>query len=343
MLNFDSLDFKNVLLWIAFVVLGIVSCWATAESLRWLLPSIPYVFIWIITIIFFVVSAIGTKFIIEGWKVNVGKFVSGILMIVIFWICFSLPTNTHTFFYRSAIKKVLTQDLEDTSNDIRKFSDDSYVEDMLNVKWNLKIKKIESYIQQLVSEAKNPGEEGIGPKCETILKKIETELGYGININRVIPRTNTHRGWNEVIDNYRDQIATILSQQLMNDRQNFNKLIDARTKKELKIMDKNIIAMQKRVERMQNIDRNIVTTSAETVSQAQVLLKNCKNLIDIDNAGKNRFIAIHVSETDRMLSVIDVWKDFFAGNYSGLGFVFWLILSVLVDVAAFIIFKFATD
>ena len=41
-----------------------------------------------------------------------------------------------------------------------------------------------------------------------------------------------------------------------------------------------------------------------------------------------------------MLSVIDVWIDFFKGKYP-VSFLFYVLLSVLVDVAAFIFFDFA--
>ena len=39
-----------------------------------------------------------------------------------------------------------------------------------------------------------------------------------------------------------------------------------------------------------------------------------------------------------MLSVIDVWKDFIAGKYEGRGFAFWVIVAILVDIAAFVFF-----
>ena len=42
-----------------------------------------------------------------------------------------------------------------------------------------------------------------------------------------------------------------------------------------------------------------------------------------------------------MISVFDVWEDFFAGEYAGNGFAFWIIISILVDIAAFIFFDLA--
>ena len=36
-----------------------------------------------------------------------------------------------------------------------------------------------------------------------------------------------------------------------------------------------------------------------------------------------------------------VWKDFVKGEYKGRGFVFWVVISVLIDVAAFVFFDLA--
>jgi hypothetical protein len=42
-----------------------------------------------------------------------------------------------------------------------------------------------------------------------------------------------------------------------------------------------------------------------------------------------------------MRNVIDVLVDFFAGKYAGRGFVFWLLIAALVDIAGFIFFDIA--
>lgn len=48
-----------------------------------------------------------------------------------------------------------------------------------------------------------------------------------------------------------------------------------------------------------------------------------------------------VTKVKRMISVFDVWEDFMAGEYAGHGFMFWIIISILVDIAAFIFFDLA--
>ena len=48
-----------------------------------------------------------------------------------------------------------------------------------------------------------------------------------------------------------------------------------------------------------------------------------------------------VTRVKRMVSVVDVWKDFVKGEYKGRGFIFWVVISVLIDVAAFVFFDLA--
>ena len=48
-----------------------------------------------------------------------------------------------------------------------------------------------------------------------------------------------------------------------------------------------------------------------------------------------------VTRIKRLLSVFDVWADFVKGRYAGVGFIFWVIISILVDLGAFILFDIA--
>ena len=101
---------------LAFLALAAVSCWATQESLHLLLPSWPVVICWIVTIAFFVIASLGTKLIVDSLNQNVyitkrgEKLIGGILIVIAFWLLFSMPTNTHTFFYRNAISSIASED-----------------------------------------------------------------------------------------------------------------------------------------------------------------------------------------------------------------------------------------
>lgn len=105
---------------VAFLALASVSCWATAESLHLLLSSWPTIMCWIVTVCFFVIASLGTKMIVDSLnqKIYMEKrgmnLVLGIIILVVFWLVCSLPTNTHTFFYRTVINDRVTTDISTT-------------------------------------------------------------------------------------------------------------------------------------------------------------------------------------------------------------------------------------
>lgn len=113
-------NYKKLLFLVAYIVFASVSCWATAESLHMLLPSWPEVFCYAVTIGFFIIASIGTKLIADSFNSNVyvhnrgGKLAAGILIVAVFWLICSLPTNTHTFFYRSVASDVANDDISTT-------------------------------------------------------------------------------------------------------------------------------------------------------------------------------------------------------------------------------------
>lgn len=109
------------LLWIAaYLAFAAVSCWATAESLHLLLSTWPKALCWIVTVGFFIIASIGTKMIVDSLNQNIylekrGTYlVAGVLLVVVFWLLCSLPTNTHTFFYRTVINDMVTTDISTT-------------------------------------------------------------------------------------------------------------------------------------------------------------------------------------------------------------------------------------
>ena len=67
-----------------YLVLAAYSCWATTHSLHLLMPTVPTILVWGITIAFFIVASFGTKLIVDSLNQNVyqenrkGMLVGGI-------------------------------------------------------------------------------------------------------------------------------------------------------------------------------------------------------------------------------------------------------------------------
>ena len=70
---------ENLKTWgslLAFVILAAISCWATEHSFHLLIKWMPEVFVWGLTIAFFIVASYGTKMVVDAlnkdnWQLSV--------------------------------------------------------------------------------------------------------------------------------------------------------------------------------------------------------------------------------------------------------------------------------
>ena len=109
---------------------------------------------------------------------------------------------------------------------------------------------------------------------------------------------------------------------------------------------------------MENLNRvqKAVTDGTLDLMRAKDILEVCDKLnVAYNTVKQNRDFVNFASKADeeaytadtpvtrvkRMVSVVDVWKDFVKGEYKGRGFIFWVVISVLIDVAAFVFFDLA--
>ncbi|MDE7074360.1 MAG: hypothetical protein K2O69_04830, partial [Odoribacter sp.] len=125
---------------LAFFAFASVSCWATAESLHLLLPSWPSVMCWIVTIGFFFVASWGTKMIVDSCNQHIYiekrgiRFIWGIFILLAFWLLCSMPTNTHTFFFRNIIHDKVTNDIATTQGYLAQIKDNIVTEEKIKLK-----------------------------------------------------------------------------------------------------------------------------------------------------------------------------------------------------------------
>ncbi|MDR2962334.1 MAG: hypothetical protein LBU90_01625 [Bacteroidales bacterium] len=348
-------SFLKIFALCAFVVLLGVSCWATVESLHLLLPSWPVIFFWAITMVFFVVASIGTKLIVDSFNQHAfidrrgARLIGGIVLLLAFWVCFSLPTNTHTFFYRAAIKDVLVQDLTNTRSQLEALLQGGTAEKIIKQEKEDFTNKINGLFSNFASEVNNPGNPGWADKAEKYIIEMDRALG---TLNRLKLRSNTHAGRQELIAAMRKQVDEKLASHLKT-------VYDTRLasiNKELNQNDiRNLIAeIQKVQEKMQQNPKRTDEPTEKTsivLSQSYRIINNYSDVLlqefeksnppqmKLTQEQKKYFSGI--SETERMRSVVDVWRDFFAGKYAGRGFVFWIMLGALIDIAGFIFFDIA--
>lgn len=340
---------------VAFLVLLGVSAWATVESLHLLLPRWPILLFWLTSIALFTVAAIGTKLIVDSFNQHIRidnrgwRIVGGSILVIIFWIFFSLPTNTHTFFYQSAVKDVLIRDLTETKSKLQDLSKDGEAGKIIEQERADFESKVNAIFGRFAAEINNHGNPGWGDRANKALEELESELG---TIQKLTLRSKSLADRQRFIEGMRRQKDERLASKIKS-------VYDTRLSNINKGLDKetigNLIRYIDKVEK--KIEAKATTHDEPTVRTINMLSRSYKIIekysdvliVNFDKkypqftkiAKEDKVVYAGVSKTEKMRSVIDVWKDYFAGKYAGRGFLFWIIIAALIDIAGFIFFDIA--
>lgn len=332
-----------------FLAFAAVSCWATSESLHLLLPSLPILACWAVTIGFFFIASWGTKMIVDSLNQNVymekrgTTLVSGILIVLVFWLLCSMPTNTHTFFFRNLIDDQVTSDIAATKGYLAQIKDNTVTDARIQARCAEVENQINTKLQSLEAEIKNPLNPGNGPETEKILGEIAQILGVN-KINKLSGAGNSPQERKTLYQAYRDVIML----QLDNKKMNIVKEMMPSNKNYVKVATKDWKNLELTKNYIDNgslslTDADDIKTITNNINQGYATIKTYQQFVDFKNdADKEAYTCANPqTKVSRLLSVYDVWVDFLSGKQGGLAFVFWIIISILVDVAAFIFFDIA--
>lgn len=340
-------SYAKVLYLLCFVAFAAVSCWATSESFHLLLPSWPMFLCYVVTIGFFVIASFGTKMIVDSLdqdnfqeKRGLNLF-GGIIILLVFWLICSFPTNTHTFFYRNIITSTVTGDISDTQALLAQIRDNVVTEQKIQDRCSKISNDVMIKFGELEAEIKNEANPGHGPKSKSILSELASLLG----VAKIEPLSNkggkSVQALNQLADAYRQKILILLDSRLKAVRAEMTPPND-NYRKIAKTHYDNLTMVTKYIN-----DGTLNLNDAKDVKEICAQLDNGYNTISSyrqyvqfkNETQEQRYTANNpVNNVKGLLSVFDVWQDFFAGKYEGHGFLFWIIISLLVDVAAFIFF-----
>lgn len=332
---------------IAFLILAGISCWATEKSLHMLLPAgWPEILVWGITIAFFVVASIGTKLIADSLMSNEfvenrkGKLWGGIFLVIFFWLIMSMPTNTHTFFYNDKIGSTISKDIETTNKYLQQVVDmgtsSTVVLDEEGKRMKDAVEEQRRHIVAQFNGDEAPYKRGNGKKIGEHLEIINKTLNSSIQQD---PRYNSQDP--TILNGYQVEINKALSHALRTHT----------------ISEQSVQAAKKQKKRLAALNDSIQDHIASTslteaeIRQCEKELKDGYNIVSTNktfvqfdkNSDDEEVYTKENAETrtKRMSSVIDVFfVDFLKGKYPG-SFWYYVILSILVDVAAFIFFDIA--
>ena len=340
----------------AFIALAAVSCWATQESLHLLLESWPQFLCWIVTIAFFFIASFGTKLIVDSLNQNVyvenrgKKLIGGILILLLFWLVFSMPTNTHTFFYRSSIESVTSNDISTTKGYLDQLKNNTLTETKIRDKQTEFSNQVWSLFAELEAEITNEANPGFGPKSRELLARFATLL----EVSKVEPlayNDKSEQSRARLVDAYRTKIDLLMQNKLTNIR---NSMIapDEDTYKSQASTDWLNLDFAENLIRSGDIDLNNAAQIKDVNNRlvhGYATINTYNNYIEFNSGDKDQYLPTSedgspkqaVTKVERMLSVFDVWKDFLNGKYAGRGLIIWVLLSILVDIGAFLFFDIA--
>lgn len=332
---------------LAFLILAGISCWATEQSLHLLLPAgWPEVLVWGITIAFFVVASIGTKLIADSLFSNdfidnrKGKLWSGILLVVFFWLIMSMPTNTHTFFYNDKIGTTISKDIETTNKYLQQVviqgTASTKVLDEEGKRMKDAVEEQRRHIVAQFNGDEPPYKRGNGKKIGEHINIINNILNSSIKQD---PRYNSQDP--TILNGYQIEIDRALADAL----------------RPHTISEQSVLAARRQIKRLSALNDSIqdhVASASLDESEIRQCEKELKDGYNIISSNKTFILfdkgtddeAVYTKEngetrTKRMASVIDVFfVDFLGGKYPG-SFWYYVILSILVDIAAFIFFDIA--
>lgn len=341
--------FLKIFCILGFVAFAAVSCWATAESLHLLLSSLPVIMCWVLAIGFFFIASWGTKMIIDSLNSKIYlekrglRLLGGVLLLLAFWLICSMPTNTHTFFYRTVINDKVSKDISTTEGYLVQIKDNTVTKTKIQAKCAELRNKVDAKLAELEAEIKNEANPGFGPKSKEILGDFASMLGVA-KIEPLSYKGTSVQDRQRLVDAYRNKIYILLENRKMNIVREMTPPNNNHQKQAEKDY-KNLELVKKYIddETFDLNDADDIEKICDMLNNGYATIRTYKQFVDFKNeTDEIAYTSSNsVTKVKRMISVFDVWKDFLHGEYAGYGFLFWVIISILVDIAAFILFDIA--
>lgn len=341
--------FLKIFCILAFLAFAAGSCWATAESLHLLLSTFPIAMCWVVTVGFFFIASWGTKMIVDSFNQNIYlekrrlHLLGGIIITLFFWLICSMPTNTHTFFYRSVINDKVTSDISTTEGYLVQIKDNIVTDTKIKIKCAEAKNEIEVKLGELKAEIMNDANPGFGPKAKEILRGFAELLGVA-RIEPLSYRGTSVQDRQRLYEAYRQKIYILLETRLLNIVKEMTPPNNNHQKQAEK--DYNNLELVKTYIDDGTLDLNDaddIKTVCDKLNDGYATIRTYQQFVDFrDETDKVAYTSPNsVTKVKRMISVFDTWKDFINGKFEGHGFLFWIVISILVDVAAFIFFNIA--
>lgn len=357
-----NLQFKKLFYWFAFLVLGFFSCYWTSDSLYIWQPALGWIGSWLLAILFYVMASLSFSLVLNAFNRNIdfyGKFLGrgaslflGLIGLILFWLVCSMPTNTHTLLYNAEARNTVSKDLSETQNYLAAFENKNSAIEAINAKYENKEREINLIFVKMMAEMDDPSNTGIGIRFRTLVAELNTALSsinpntrQGRSIQEAKNPGSNRTQWLATYYQYKSQVDDILR---MYRRACDNEIAGVRKQMDSPELRKLIIncdSAKRDIDKMTSVSNNIIEQSVKDLTAAYAYIgANSSMIVFQSREDSMRYCDENAHPKIKALQVVpQVWKDFLTTDrYNGHGFAWWILISILVDIAGFIFFFLAT-
>lgn len=326
--NNNFLKLGAIILWIA---VSVGSCYLTVESFYLLLEQ-PRWILWIFALAFFTISSYGTKCIYDSLNVNnnglerekaMPYLVGGILLVLIFWGIFSLPTNAHTLFLQEKAREVCISDLENAKNEL----------DNLDKEANIRIDaynqsvKVSDLIKKLKQEYTNPYNRGFGRRCDSLCHELEQALDPTGQWKLPQRGNNPKQDIARITEAAKDRLDNVIIGNAVE-----RSFLSKEEIKRIQDVSKSIDGLINAINKKRISEDEAIIKTIDKLETAYPKLKEYKNDAKYE---------VYKSKTAQLKNVYGVLFSWFKGDLKGQGYAIWFVISILIDLSGFIFFTVA--
>ena len=349
-------NYFRIFAMLAFIVLAALSCKWTAESLYMWHPDLTIYGAWAIAVLSFVIASLCFSQLLKALDRNedfygklfgrTGAFLIGLFGLVFFWVCVSLPTNTHTLLYGANIKTVLTQDIARTKGYLKDLKDNNLqIKNIENRRDALK-SRISTNLQLLKDEIDHNKLEGIGYRYNAALTEIEgilsEAIGEPVKIHRKERVGKNRSEWYSTHESYQKSVWESFKIYSNQCDDKIRRIKNAMGDYELKAKIINIGIAEQDINDMKTVSAKVIDAASNDLTKSYSYIKKNADYINFhSDADRARYTAeFPHTDAEDLLNVEEVVRDYVkTDRYKGMSY--WILIAILVDIAGFVFFNIA--
>lgn len=347
-------------LFVGYLLFAGFSVYFTATSLS--LNILHGTYFWLIYILVLIIALLAswclTNVLVESQKTRGAsktKFICNIIGFLVFW-SISFATNVHYFFVEKHGYSVLTKELASAKKYITEntYTSNKKIDEKKHIAQTTISAQIKSNINAFNRELENTMKHymGFGPACITILKSTENILRSD---SRVYDDKNEYVIFDEVRDagdkgvtqyNRLDGLSRKYSIRMLNQLDNKLSVMDKYYENQKK-QNTELTELLDTIAELETVHLPLV----ERDGSADAFYKYCgiqnkRVIAQMPNdyqkkcikGTKDNIISFNVYPSERMFDTVSVWGDIVKGRLIGMTIIQWIIISLIIDIAAFILF-----